>query len=327
MQRRTFFALLSGAAVWPVNVHSQQKPMPTIGFLSSRSAGESEPFVAAFRAGLLDAGFAEGRDANIEYRWADNQYERLPDMAAELVRMHPAVIVAAGGTVSAFAAKAASSTVPIVFTSAGNPVEIGLVASLGRPGGNLTGVDSTLTAELDAKRLELLHELVRGEGAVGVLVNPNRPDAAGQAAQIETAAHTLGLRPSFLKASSERELEVAFAELSRQQLKALMIGADPLFISRREQIIALAGRYAIPTIYGWRDFVISGGLISYGASLAGAYRQAGVYSGHILKGAKPADLPVRRPTKFELVINLTTAKALGLTVPQSLLARADEVID
>jgi putative ABC transport system substrate-binding protein len=326
MRRRDFIGIAGGAAIWPHAARTQQKATPVIGFLSSRSAEESAPFVAAFRDGLREAGF-DGQGVVIEYRWAENDYDRLPTMAAELVARNVEAIIAAGGTISAFAAKAATSTIPIVFTSAGNPVEIGLIASLNRPGGNLTGIDATLTTQLDAKRLELLHELVRGEGAVGALVNPNRPDAAGQTAQIETAGQSLGLRLSFLKASSERELEMAFAELARQQLKALMIGADPLFISNRDQIVALAARHAIPTIYGWRDFVLAGGLISYGASLIGAYRQAGGYAGRILKGAKPPELPVEQPTKYELVVNLNTAKALGLTVPQSLLARADEVIE
>ena len=323
--RRRLLALISAAALWPTPAAAQQPPV--IGFLSSRSAEESAPFVAAFRDGLRDAGFVEGHGVAVEYRWAENQYDRLPGMAAELVARNVAVIIAAGGTVSAFAAKAATSTIPIVFTSAGNPVEIGLIASLSRPGGNLTGIDATLTTELDAKRLELLRELLTDDRPVGVLVNPNRPQVGSQISQIEVAGYSLGLRLSILKTASDGDLEPAFAELVRQRLGGLMIGADPLFISVRDQLISLAARHALPTIYGWRDFVTSGGLISYGASLAAAYRQTGAYAGRILKGAKPADLPVEQPTKFELVVNLNTAKTLGLTVPASILARADEVIE
>jgi putative tryptophan/tyrosine transport system substrate-binding protein len=325
VNRRQALALLGILLTVAPQAGAQQ--LRVVGFLSSRSADESAPFVAAFREGLQQAGFLEGRNLRIEYRWAENRYDRLPAMAAELVGHNVAVIVAAGGTVSAFAAKDATSTVPIVFTSAGNPVEIGLVASLNRPGGNLTGVDATLTTELDAKRLELLRDLLAGSRAVGALVNPNRPHADSQVNQIEAAAHTLGMRVTVLKASSEAELDTAIAELVRQRLGGLMIGADPLFISQREQIIALAAKHLIPTIYGWRDFVASGGLMSYGANLAGAYRQAGAYTGRILNGAKPADLPVEQPIKFELVLNLKTARALGLNVPPSILARADEVIE
>src|SRR5215212_6185356 len=269
--RRRLLALVSATALWPTPAAAQQPPV--IGFLSSRSAEESAPFVAAFRDGLRDAGFVEGHGVAVEYRWAENQYDRLPGMAAELVARNVAVIIAAGGTVSAFAAKAATSTIPIVFTSAGNPVEIGLIASLSRPGGNLTGIDATLTTELDAKRLELLRELLADHRPVGVLVNPNRPQVGSQISQIEVAGYSLGLRLSILKTASDGDLEPAFAELVRQRLGGLMIGADPLFISVRDQLISLAARHALPTIYGWRDFVTSGGLISYGASLAAAYRQ------------------------------------------------------
>lgn len=325
MRRREFVAGFATATAWWISARAQQAPI--IGFLSSRSAGESEPFVAAFHGGLQEGGFFDGRNLTVEYRWAENQYDRLPEMAAELVGRHVAVIVAAGGTVSAFAAKAATSTIPIVFTSAGNPVEIGLISSLSRPGGNMTGSDATLTSELDAKRLQLLHDLLSGNRAIGVMVNPKRPDAAGQVAQIDAAGQALGLQLKFLHTSSEADFDSAFAELVRQRLNGLMIGADPLFVSRRDQIIALAARHSVPTIYGWRDFVVSGGLISYGANLAGAYHQAGAYAARILRGAKPADLPVERPTKFELVVNLKTAKALGLPIPLSVLARADEVIE
>jgi putative tryptophan/tyrosine transport system substrate-binding protein len=325
VKRRELLAGFCGAAAWPLAGHAQQ--LPVIGFLSSRSSDESAPLVAAFREGLKEGGFVEGQTALIEYRWAENEYDRLPALAADLVRRQVSVIVAAGGPISAFTAKAATPAIPVVFTSVGNPVEIGLVAGLGRPGGNVTGIDATMTAELDAKRLELLHELLPALAVIGILVNPNRPDAVTQVKDIEAAARTLGLQVIIMSAGTEGDVDAAFMALVQQRLGALLISADPFFVSRRGQLVALAARHAIPTIYQWRDFVAVGGLISYGASLASAYRQAGIYTGRILKGTKPADLPIERPTKFELAVNLNTAKALGLTVPQSILLRADELIE
>ena len=325
MKRRTFLVLVGAAGAWPLGAPAQ-KPIPVIGFLSSRAAAESAHLVAGFREGLREGGYIEGETVAIEYRWANNQYDRLPVLAAELVGRSVAVIVAAGGPPSALAAKTATAVIPIVFTSVGNPVEIGLVASLGRPGGNVTGSDSTLSAELDAKRLELLHELLPATGSVGVLLYANRVNSTATA-ELETAARTLKLRLVMLSAHDAESLDGSFAALLEQGLGALLVSADPFFDSRREQVVNLAARHAVPAIYQWREFAAAGGLMSYGASLPGAYHQAGLYAGRILKGAKPAELPVQRPTKFELVINLKTAKALGITVPPTLLARADEVIE
>ena len=280
-----------------------------------------------FREGLSEAGYDDRRNTVIEYHWAENQYDRLPSLAAELVNRHVAVIVAAGGAPSAVTAKAATATIPIVFTSVGDPVELGLVASLSRPGGNITGTDSTLTAELDAKRQQLLRELVPSANVIAALINPNRPLSELQVGDIKKSARSLGQELLVVPAGTDRDLDAAFRTLKQQDVKALLVGTDPFFASRREQLVALAARYAIPTSYQWRDFTVAGGLMSYGGSLAGAYRQAGIYTGRILKGESPVDLPVMRPTKFELVINFKTAKALGLTVPQSILARADEVIE
>jgi putative ABC transport system substrate-binding protein len=325
MNRRQVLGLAGILLILPLTAAAQQ--MPVIGFLSSRSSGDSAPFVAAFRDGLQQVGFREAENVLIEFHWADNHYDRLPGMAAEFVRRPVAVIVAAGGTPSAFAARNASSTIPVVFTSAGNAVEIGLVASLGRPGGNLTGTDATLTTELDAKRLQLLRELLQGNRPVAALVNSNRPHLDSQIGQIESAGRALGMQLAILKVGSDGELDTAFADLAGRQVGGLIIGGDPLFISLRERLIELAAKHRIATIYGWRDFVVSGGLISYGANLSDAYRQAGVYAGRILKGEKPADLPVIQPTRFELVLNLKTARALGLTIPPAILARTDEVIE
>ena len=325
LKRRQAIALLGALAVWPITAQTQQ--LPIIGFLSSRSAVESGPLVAVFREGLSEAGYDDRRNTVIEYHWAENQYDRLPSLAAELVNRHVAVIVAAGGAPSAVTAKAATATIPIVFTSVGDPVELGLVASLSRPGGNITGTDSTLTAELDAKRLQLLRELVPSANVIAALINPNRPLSELQLGDIKKSARSLGQELLVVPAGTDRDLDAAFSTLKQQDVRALLVGTDPFFASRREQLVALAARYAIPTSYQWRDFTVAGGLMSYGGSLAGAYRQAGIYTGRILKGESPVDLPVMRPTKFELVINFKTAKALGLTVPQSILARADEVIE
>jgi putative tryptophan/tyrosine transport system substrate-binding protein len=323
MRRRDFLADLCGVAVCSQIALAQVSGIPRIGFLSSRSADESGSLLTGFRRGLRDNGFVEGQTVEIEYRWADNNYERLASLANDLIGRHVALIVAAGGPASAFAAKAATTTIPIVFTSVGDPVEIGLVASLGHPGGNVTGTDATLTIELDAKRLELLHELLPEIRSVAALVNPTRPGSEGQTSQLKAAARDLGIDVIVLPASQQADIDTAFNQLVRQGLKALLVGSDPFFASRREQLVKLAARNSVPAIYQWPEFVSAGGLMSYGASLADAYWQAGEYTSRILKGAKPADLPVARPTKFEFLINTNTAKALGLTIPPSLLARAD----
>ena len=327
MRRREFVAsvgAIGGTAVaWPLGVRAQHQPMPVIGFLSAITS--YGPFLVAFRKGLADAGYVEGENVAIEYRWAEGRYDQLPELASELVRRQVAVIVAAGGNQSARAAKAATTTVPIVFYS-GDPVAEGLVTSLNRPGGNMTGM-STFAPALGGKRVDLLRELLPGASALAMLINPNYAPAAAEAAETENAARALGHKLSVFKASSEGGIEAAFATLAQQRPDALIVGADPFFNSRREQLATLAVRNSILAIYVWREFVVAGGLMSYGDDFADGYRQLGIYVGRILKGANPADLPVIRPTKFELVINLKTAKALGLTIPQSVLARADEIIE
>jgi putative ABC transport system substrate-binding protein len=327
MRRRDFIIFLAGAmTAWPLVGRAQQKAMPVIGVLGSGSADPNAHLATAFIQGLREGGYAEGQNVAIEYRWADNQYDRLPGMAAELIRHPVALILASGGPASVLAAKRATSTMPIVFPAMSNPVELGLVSSLSRPGGNITGI-AALTIELDAKRLELLHDLVPPVERIGVLVNPNRPASETQVREIEAAGRTLGQQLIIVRVGGEGDFDPGFAMLKQQGAGALMVSADPFFTSSRERIVALAARHALPAVYQWRDFAVAGGLLSYGASLANGYRIAGNYAGKILNGAKPADLPVQQPTKFELVINLKTAKALGLTVPQSLLARADEVIE
>jgi putative tryptophan/tyrosine transport system substrate-binding protein len=327
MKRRELMLLLSGAAVaWPRALRAQQKAMPVIGFLSGVSSGPYAPFGAAFRVGLNDTGYVEGRNVAIEYRWAEGSYDRLPGLAADLVGLNVDLIVASGGLASALAAKKATSTIPTVFLSGDDPVAAGLVASLARPGGNLTGV-SFLVVELNAKRLELLSDLVPQVRIIALLVNPNNPSAEGIIRKVQEAAHAKGVQLAILKAGTESEIDAAFTSLVQLQAGALVIGNDPFFNSQREQLVALASRHAIPAIYEGREAAAAGGLISYGASFTSVYRQLGVYAGKILKGAKPADLPVQQPTKFELVVNLKTAAALGLAVPQSILARADEVIE
>ncbi len=323
--RRDFITLLGGAAAWPLPLSAQQAAMPVIGFLGSRAAGDDPHLLASFRQGLKEAGYIEGQNVAIEYRFAENQYERLPALAADLVRRQVAVIAANGP--AAQAAKAATATIPIVFTAGFDPVEVGLVESLNRPGGNVTGV-SILDVELGPKRLDLLHELVPAATNVAVLINPtDRARADIISGKLQAAALTLGLQLHVLHASTDRDFDTVFAELARLRAGGLVIGGDPFFNSRSEQLGALTIRHAVPAVFQFRAFAAAGGLMSYGASLADAYHQAGVYAGRILNGEKPADLPVQQAAKVELIINLKTATALGLTIPLPLIGRADEVIE
>jgi putative tryptophan/tyrosine transport system substrate-binding protein len=326
MTRREFLAGLGGAAARPLVARAQQPPMPLVGILGSGSPDAFAPDVAAFLQGLKETGYIEGQNVAIESRWADGQYDRLPALATDLVRRPLAAILASGGTIPTRAAKAATNSIPIVFTTTADPVASGLVASFNRPGGNITGV-SFLSVELGPKQLGLLRELVPTVTTVALLVNTNNPSADGEVRNAQIAMRALGVRVRVLTASTERDIDHAFASLAQQRADALLVHNDPFFLGLRAQLLLLTTRHAIPTIYAWRDFVAAGGLMSYGAKSTDAYRQAGIYVGRILKGEKAADLPVVQPTKFELAINLTTAKALGLSIPPGLLAIADEVIE
>ena len=327
MRRRHFITLIGGAAAWPLAARAQQSPIPVIGWLSSGSRETDDVSrLPPFRLGLNETGYTEGRNVAIEYRRADDQIERLPALAADLVSRKVSLILAAGSPAVALAAKSVTATIPIVFETAGDPVTLGLVASLNRPGGNLTGV-TTVSAELEAKRLGLLRELVPSATSIAVLVNPNRPGVDAQLAQTQQAARVLGLSVHILKASSERDLEGVFETLIQLRAGALTITADGLFADHRDQIAALARRYSVPTMFQFREYAAAGGLMSYGPSFGAAYRQAGILAGRILRGEKPAELPVMQSNKFELVINVKTAKALGIEVPISMQMLADEVID
>jgi ABC-type uncharacterized transport system substrate-binding protein len=328
MRRREFITLLGGAAAaWPMSGRAQQPAMPVIGFLYPTSADAETDRLRAFRQGLEEVGYVEGENVAIEYRWANNQIDRLPALAADLVGRRVAVIVATGGRPVVLAAKAATATIPIVFVIGDDPVELGLVASLARPGGNLTGINF-FAVELAAKRLELLRELVPGATRVAVLVNPaNAANTEATLKDVQAAARTMGLQIRVISASTSREIDAAYATFERERPDALFVGSGPLFSSQSAQLAVLAGRYRVPAIYAGRQIVEAGGLMSYGASLTDTIRQAGVYTGRVLKGAKPADMPVEQSTKFELVINVKAAKALGLDVPVHLQQLADEVIE
>jgi putative tryptophan/tyrosine transport system substrate-binding protein len=326
MKRRELTLLLCGAMTAAWSLHAQQKVMPVIGFLSSSSPGPSAPFLSTFHQGLSETGYVEGQNLAIEYRWAEFRYDRLPALATDLVARQVEVIATNGDPRAALAAKIATPTIPIVFNAISDPVSFGLIASLARPGGNLTGVSPMMT-ELMPKRLELLSELVPQAGVIALLVDPNNVSGERRIRDTQEAARAKGVELPILKASTESEIDDALGSLAQLRAGALVVDPDPFFGTRREQIVALASRRAVPAIYAWRDFAAAGGLISYGANIPSVYYQGGILVGKILKGAKPADLPVQQPTRFELVINLKTAETLGLTVPPSILVRATEVIE
>ena len=325
IERRKFLATLGGAAAWPVAARAQQAAMPVIGFLSSRSPSESTGVVAAFRQGLGEMGFVEGRNLAIAFRWAEGHYDRLPALAAELVGLPVTLLFAAGGPPAAFAAKAATSTIPIVFSAVGDPVELGLVPSLNKPGGNITGM-AVFASALAAKRIELAKELIPSISVVSYLLNPSHPRSKIESTAGLSTARALGIELRVINASSETELDLSFTSL-KQGVDVLIVAADPFFDSQRERIVALATRHGVAALYAWREYVLAGGLMSYGTDLPNSYRQAATYAGRILKGENAANLPVMQPTKFQLAVNLKTARALGLIVPPTLLARADEVIE
>jgi len=326
MNRRELLLLFGSVIMVPRRSRAQQKAMPAIGFLGTTSPGPFAPFVAAFLRGLSEAGYVEGQNVAVEYRWAEYRYDQLPALAADLVSRKVDMIATSGGTSAALAAKDATSTVPIVFEVGADPVETGLVASFARPGGNLTGV-TILTTELNPKRFELLSELVPGARVIAMLVNPNNTRTERVIRVVQEAARARGVELSIVDAGTDGEFEAAFASLAQQRADALLVANDPFFFDRRDQLVAVAARNLVPAMYEWREFAAAGGLASYGTSFAGMYRRLGTYAGRILAGAKPADLPVEQPTTFELVVNLKTAKELRLTIPPSILARADEVIE
>jgi putative tryptophan/tyrosine transport system substrate-binding protein len=326
MRRREFIVGLGGAAVWPVVARAQQRAMPVIGFLGTGSPEPRAYLLSAFLKGLGETGYVEGQNVKIDYRWANNEYDRLPQFAADLVRRQVAVIATPFSTAAAAVAKAATTTVPIVFSIAGDPVQLGLVRSLNRPGGNITGVVN-LNVELGPKRLQLLHELVPTATIFALMVNPNNPYTASSITDLEAAAAAIGRSIEVLTASTDREIDAVFASLIQNRADALLVSPDNLFSNRRVQITTLSARHAIPAIYAYREDAQAGGLMSYGADIPREYREVGIYVGRILKGEKPGDLPVLQPTKFEFVINLKTAKALGLTIPETLLATADQLIE
>jgi putative tryptophan/tyrosine transport system substrate-binding protein len=331
MRRRDFILAVGGAAAasavsWPLAARAQQRGVPVIGFLNSQSAASFSHMVAGFRRGLRDAGFLEGQNIAIEYRWAEGRYDRLPALASDLVRQGPAVLVATGGEPAALAAKDATQAIPVVFLIGGDPVRQGIVASMNRPGGNVTGL-TLLTTEIEGKRLGLLQELVPNARVIAVLINPDFPPAENQRRDVLEAASRAGLRATTLLAKSEADFQPAFAALIEQRADALMVCADPLFNSRRDQLVALAAHHKVPAMYEFREYVLAGGLVSYGVNIVELYREAAQYTAKILKGAKPGELPIVQPTKFDFVMNQKTAKALRLDVPDKMLALADEVIE
>ena len=327
MKRREFIALIAGAAAtWPLAARAQQGAMPVIGYLSSRSADDTAHLLAAVRRGLQETGYVEGTDVALEYRWALGQYDRLPAMAADLARRPVAVIITTGGDPSALAAKAATSTIPIVFVMGSDPMRYGLVASYNRPGGNATGIN-ILTNTMEPKRLGILHDLMPQASVVAVLVNPTFPAAKMQSRDIEEAARAIAIKTELFQASTDGELEAAFQSIAHQRIPALIVASDPFFDTRRAKLVALAAQHKLPTIYYFREFAADGGLMSYGINLPDAYREAGVYAGRILRGAKPAELPVLQSTRSEFVINSKTARALGVKISDNLLSLADEVIE